>query len=77
MTTGVMEEAALEVQGGRVLVFRDGRIKWTGRKVMRAVREKGREYPIISLPVELRSWMGKTVEIEKRTEKEIVIRLKE
>ena len=69
MATGVREQA--------VLVFEDGRIKWTGRKVVRTVKKGGKEYPVITLPIELRSWMGKTVEIEKRSETEIVIRLKE
>ena len=58
-----------------ILVFEDGRIKWTGRKVVRGMKRRGKEYPVITLPVELRSWMGKTVEIEKRSETEIVVRL--
>ena len=60
-----------------ILVFEDGRIKWIGRKVVRSAKKRGKEYPVITLPVELRSWMGKTVEIEKRSETEIVVRLME
>jgi len=64
------------IRGKRVLVFEDGRIKWTGRKVVRGVKKKGGEgYPILALPVELRSWIGRVVEIEQRSEEEIVVRL--
>jgi len=54
-------------------ILEGGRIKWTGRKVMR--RKKGG--PLLALPPELKGWIGRSVELELRSERELVVRLME
>jgi len=52
-------------------ILEGGRLKWTGRKVMR--RKKGG--PLLALPPELKGWVGRFVELELRSERELVVRL--
>ena len=54
-------------------ILKEGRLKWKRRKL--AKRERGG--PSLVLPPELKSWAGKTAEIELLSEKEIIVRLEE
>jgi len=53
--------------------LKEGRLKWKRRKLVK--RERGG--PWLALPPELKSWGGKTAEIELLSEKEIIVRLEE
>lgn len=63
---------------GRI-ILKDGRVKWTGRRVTVAYKRKNREIgnPMLVLPVEFTPWIGKLVEVEMLSESEIVVRLEE
>lgn len=67
-----MSEVMAKVMRGAE-VLEGGRIKWTGRKVMR--RKKGG--PLLALPPELKGWVGRIVELELRSERELIVRLME
>ena len=54
-------------------ILKEGRLKWKRRKLVK--RERGG--PSLVLPPELKSWAGKTAEIELLSEKEIIVRLEE
>ena len=51
-------------------ILEDGRVVWKNRKVM----GKTGGIAVIALPAELKSWVGKFVEIECRSPREIVVR---
>jgi len=52
-------------------ILEGGRLKWKGRKVMR----KKNGGPLLALPSELKSWVGRYVEIELLSECELIVRL--
>ena len=56
-----------------VEILKEGRLKWKRRKLVK--RERGG--PWLALPPELKSWGGKTAEIELLSEREIVVRLED
>jgi len=67
----------METRKKRVVFLEDGRVKWKGRRITVSYRNKKGEAgnPMLVLPVEFRPWIGKEVEVEMVSGREIVVRL--
>ncbi|MCD6148321.1 hypothetical protein J7J18_03020 [bacterium] len=72
-----MEMIDMETRKKRVVFLEDGRVKWKGRRITVSYRNKKGEAgnPMLVLPVEFRPWIGKEVEVEMVSGREIVVRL--